>query len=195
MNIEKINNSYISDVAQLHGKYIDQGLLSKLGVPFLRLLYHAMVGSSSAICVVLVNDGKTVGFASGAVNVSSFYKEYLKKKLIRTIIVLLPNLLKPQIITGIVETLFYPIKSKEDLPDAELLSIVVSNEFRGKGVGKRIFEGLVKEFRERHVKQFKVVVGSDLVDAKNFYEKMGGALHSEIEVHKGKKSLVYVWRI
>ena len=39
---------------------------------------------------------------------------------------------------------------------------------------------------------FKIVVGGDLARAHAFYLKMGCAVAGEIEVHKGKDSLVYV---
>jgi len=54
---------------------------------------------------------------------------------------------------------------------------------------------LVEEFRKRYVNSFKVVVGSNLIAASRFYEKMGGIFHSEVEVHKNEKSKVYVWNI
>lgn len=81
------------------------------------------------------------------------------------------------------------------MPKAELLSIVVEEAYRGEGISQRLFNKLVEEFEKYDIDRFKVVVGSNLLPACKFYEKMGGIFHSEIEVHKGEKSRVYVWRI
>ena len=81
------------------------------------------------------------------------------------------------------------------MPKAELLSIVVNETYRGKGISQKLFARLVEEFKKRGSEQFKVTVGSNVKPACRFYEKMGGILHAEIEVHKGEKSRVYVWEI
>lgn len=81
------------------------------------------------------------------------------------------------------------------MPEAELLSIVVDEAYRGKGISPRLFNKLIEEFKKVGIEKFKVVVGSNLLPACRFYEKMGGVFHSEIEVHKGERSRVYVWEI
>jgi len=54
---------------------------------------------------------------------------------------------------------------------------------------------MVNEFASQSVNRFKVIVGADLTPACRFYEHAGCVLHSEIEVHAGMKSRVYVWGI
>lgn len=95
----------------------------------------------------------------------------------------------------ILETLPYPSKKEGDLPYAKLLSIVVDERYRGRGVSGELFNALVNEFASQSVNRFKVIVGADLTPACRFYEYAGCVLHSEIEVHAGMKSRVYVWGI
>lgn len=184
-----------SQIAELHKTNIQTGFISSLGSLFLEILYKSMIASKSAFCIVAEEDGKIVGFISGAISVGGFYKDFLRKNFLKANTILLPKLLNPNFVRKIFEAIFYPVRKDSALPYAELLSIVVDKNYRNKGEAQKLFEELVKEFRKHNIKQFKVVVGSNLKAACNFYEKMNGILHSEIEVHKGEKSKVYVWQI
>lgn len=182
-------------ISKLHVAYIQQGFLTILGTAFLTLLYRSMLQSQVAFCVGAYDGEKLVGFVSGVTHVGKFYKEFLKQNAVRAVIVLLPKMMHPLTVKKMMETLFYPAKEESHTPDAELLSIVVDKAHQGKGVSRALFEKLVEEFKRRGCREFKVVVGSKLAPACKFYEKMGGVLHSEIEVHAGETSRVYVWEI
>lgn len=154
-----------------------------------------MVTSKSAFCLVVIEDEKIIGFVSGTENISMYYKEFLRKNFLKASIILFPKLSHPKIAKKINETLFYPVKKEKDLPEAELLSIVVEKSYQGKGISLMLFEKMIDEFKKKKINKFKVVVGSNLTAACRFYEKMGGVLHSEVEVHKGEKSRIYIWKI
>jgi ribosomal protein S18 acetylase RimI-like enzyme len=153
-----------------------------------------MIHSQYAFCILCKNR-EIIGFVCGTVSVGGFYREFLGKNFLKAGILLFPKLFNPIFARKIVETLCYPAKGGNVLPEAELLSIAVDETYRGKGMSQRLFSELVEEFKRRNVQQFKVVVGEKLIAACKFYEKMGGILHPEIEVHKGEKSKIYVWRI
>lgn len=159
------------------------------------LMYQTMITSQNAFCIVAEKNEEVIGFVSGATSVGGFYKEFLKNNFLRASIILLPKVFNPLTIKKIIETLFYPAKKERGLPNAELLSIIVERNYQGKGISRKLFDSLIKEFKNRGIDQFKVVVGLNLKQACRFYEKMGGFLHSEIEVHKGEKSRIYVWNI
>jgi ribosomal protein S18 acetylase RimI-like enzyme len=139
--------------------------------------------------------GKVVGFVSGTPNIGKFYRNFLKKNFAVAIAILLQKHIIPQFTRKVIETLFYPLRKKENLPNAELLSIVVIKNYQGEGVSKDLFHKLTEEFKERKINLFKIVVGNNLVGACHFYEKMGCIFHSVIEIHKGEKSRVYVHEV
>ena len=58
-----------------------------------------------------------------------------------------------------------------------------------------LFEALKDHFQSTKIKNFKVVVGSTLIPACRFSEKLGGRLTAEITIHQGETSRVYVWDI
>jgi GNAT superfamily N-acetyltransferase len=144
---------------------------------------------------VAEDNGEVVGFIAGVVNLDEFYKEFLQKNIFKAGLILFFNSFKPAVIRKIFEALFYATAKTSSLPKAELLSIAITDNYRGKGVGQGLFERLAGELRNRGVKEFKCLVGSNLLPACKFYEKTGGVFHSETEVHKGEKSRIYLWRI
>ncbi len=195
MNVEEAKDIHIEGVASLHREYIKTGFLSSLGLPFLALMYRSVSNSNNAICLVAKVDGTIIGFSSGAISVSAFYKDFLRINFIKTSMILLPKIFNIQFVKKVFEILFYPARKEQSLPKAELLSIVVDKNYRGKGVAQKLFKQIEEEFRNKNIKRFKVVVGSNLIAACRFYEKMGGVFSAELEVHKGEKSSVYVWEI
>ena len=194
MHIMKLKRQHIADVASLHERYIDGGFISSLGSAFLVHLYESMITSENAFCLVAEDAGEIHGFISGTYDLSIFYNDFLKKKFVPVMALLVPKLIKPKIFWKLVETFIYPSKQK-NLPGAELLSIVVSDKYRGKGVSESLFKSMVSEFKEKNITNFKVVVGSNLSAATRFYQKMGGIPYAEIEVHNAEVSRVYVWEI
>jgi len=180
-------------IARLHKIYINKGFLSVLGVSFLKELYEYISTSKESFCVVAEESNKILGFVSLTENVSKLYKNFIKKNFSKIIIILFPKILNARILKKIYETLKYPSEKLPDLPDAELLSIVVDPDYQGKNISKLLFEALIYECGKRNIKSFKVVVGDSLTRAKSFYIKAGGKKAAEIEIHKGEKSLIYVW--
>ena len=94
----------------------------------------------------------------------------------------------------IIEIIFINKKNPilKGLPRNELFTIAVNPLHQGNGYANVLFESLCYYFNKNNVTNFKIVVGSDLDRAHAFYLKMGCQVVGEIEVHKGKKSLVYV---
>jgi len=92
---------------------------------------------------------------------------------------------------------FGPLKdlpiAPDSLPKAELISIVVDEEKRSRGIAKDLLEALNHEFLLQGIKQFKVYVGVENKRACRFYEKLGGRFTKKIEVHQGQLSNVYVF--
>ncbi len=182
----------LRQVAHLHKKYIDRGFLSKLGEDFLYCLYKAISLSDEAILVVYIEGGSSVkGFVAGAKSVKGLKKRMLalcKFKLIKVI----PKLMSLERIKRFLETSRYVSSDLEGLPTAELLSIAVVQEMRGRGISQILYKELCKQFRALGVDSFKIVAGKSLRAAQRFYEKMGAKAVGSIELHKGEVSKVYI---
>ncbi len=185
----------LRQVAQLHKKYINKGFLSKLGEDFLYCLYKAVSLSDEAVLVVYIEEESSVkGFVAGAKGVKGLKKSMLalcKFKLIKVI----PKLLSLERIKRFLETNRYVSSDLEGLPTAELLSIAVAQEMRGRGISQVLYKELCKQFKALGVDSFKIVAGESLKAAQRFYEKMGAKAVGSIELHKGEVSKVYIQSI
>ena len=176
--------------AQLHRQYIASGFLSSLGDRTLGVIYRFIATDSQSVLIIALQDEQVVGFVSGTIDVDKFYKRFMAKNILFGFNIL-PKIFSPKRMKRLIETLLYPSKNKEqNLPPAELLSIVVDREFQGQGISQQLYQKLVEFFQAKEVSEFKIIVGAELLPAIHFYRKMGAGKLSEIEVHKGSKSWV-----
>ena len=114
----------------------------------------------------------------------------------KVVFILALQSVKFNVLKKVWEVLRYVKKSSTALlPDAELLSIAVVKDYRGKGVSKELFNALVKGYISIGIKRFRIVVGNSLAEAHRFYEKMGCVEVGKLEVHKSDLSKVYLFEI
>lgn len=184
-------------VARIHEDGISKGFLSSLGLDFLSLLYESIDNSQSSNLIVVRTNGVIVGFVAGTLNIRDVYRVMIRSSG-RLLVSLLPVFFSPRRIFRIVETLLFSSKfssGESYFPSAELLSISVSPECRGKGYAEDLFMGLVSKFKSNNVTQFKIIVGVDLHPAHRFYRRMGALPVANVVVHSGCGSVVYVYAI
>lgn len=180
-------------VAALHAGNINQGFLATLGIPFLSLMYRAIDEADDSVLLTEEQEGHVVGFVSGGMGMGQIYRRMLRRPFVLAW-TLWPSLLRPARLKRIVDILRYGKQPGGDvlLPEAELLSIAVSPEVRGRGVAEQLYRRLEEGFRERGVPAFRITVGDALQPAHRFYLRMGAKPAARIEVHAGEGSVVYV---
>ena len=175
------------DIAKIHKQEIKKGFLSSLPVVFLEKLYLSVIESD--FCIIAREGDEVLGFIAGTKDIKKLYSYFLKRYFFYSAFFLLPKIFN---IKKIIETLFYP---KNEGVKAELLTIAVKKNFQGQGLAKKMFEAFISEMKKRNVRAFKVLVGEELAPAISFYEKSGFKFLEETEVHKGKKSRIYIYNL
>jgi ribosomal protein S18 acetylase RimI-like enzyme len=180
-------------VAALHAANIDQGFLSTLGEPFLAQMYRALDEAEGSVLLTEEQDGRVVGFVSGAAGMGPIYRRMLRRP-VRLGASLLPSLVRPARLKRIIEILRYSGRAdaNQPLPHAELLSIAVDRSARGTGVAERLYRRLQAHFAAHGIDAFRITVGDSLAPAHRYYRKMGAMPVGRIEVHAGEGSVVYV---
>ena len=133
-----------------------------------------------------------VGFIAGAEDTSRFYKEFLRHHFLGALFRLAPALLRPRTWKKVIETLRYG--SQTSTSCAELLSMAVAPEGRGRGVGRRLVGALLRSASEAGVEKMRVVVGSDNQAAISLYRSAGFDDPEAVEVHQGHASLEMTWQ-
>ena len=193
--ITNLQKQHVSQVAKLHIEGIPTGFISSLGVGFVTALYEAIAEDENSFGFVAVEDNKALGFVAFSTNLSKLYKHIVLKKGLKFGFILAKKMLSIQNIKKIWSNIFYPKKMKQmNLPDAELLSIVVSPEGRGKDIAKQLIEKGFSECANRGIDRIKVLVAADNKPANKFYQKCGFELHSRIFSHAAQSN-IYVAEI
>lgn len=180
-------------VAQLHVRCLDQGFLATLGERFLALMYEAIDAGQDSTLLTIERNGEIAGFITGGVGMSSIYREMMRKP-IRLAGALAPALFNVSRLRRIFEILRYGGGDSvpANLPGAELLSLAVAPEWRGKGLAEDLYQSLVERFQQRGVDAFRIIVGEALEPAHRFYRRVGAVAAGQVEVHEGELSTVYI---
>ena len=194
--IRNFTDDEIAQIAHLHEQNIESGFLSSLGGQFLKMVYFSI--QEKGVLIGLRRDKVIIGFISGVENLSAVYAEFVRKNFLKAIFYILPKVFSFKITKKLFDLVVYPFKKKTDkmkLPNAELLSIVVGAGYRGAGLADLLYKELVKDFKSQNIKDFKIIVGGNLIAAQKFYEKMGAIKSKNINIHKGENSWVYLHQI
>jgi hypothetical protein len=79
-----------------------------------------------------------------------------------------------------------------DLPAAKLFSLALNPAFSRREIAEVFYTELTVYFKQMQVAEFKIIVGARLVPAHKFYQYMCAQHLTELELHEGAKSVVYV---
>lgn len=192
MIIADIKPEHAQDIAALHIQGITTGFISSLGIDFVTALYEAIAESNSSFGFVAKENDSVLGFVAFTTNINKLYKSTIMRKGWRFVLLLAGKMFSLKRIKKTLETLFYPRRIKKmNLPDAELLSIVIAPEERGKGLATQLTQKGFAECARRGVEKVKVLVGADNKPANNLYLKCGFELVGQIDSH-GIVSNIYV---
>lgn len=141
--------------------------------------------------MVAEDRARVIGFAAAVPSVSAFYKGFARRHGVAAALAAAPRLVRPSVLRRAIETARHPSGSA-DMPDAELLSIVVARPYRSRGLGGDLMTAIGRSLSERGVREFKVVVGADNAGANRFYARLASRPSERTQVHDGIASNVWV---
>ncbi|MFH1963609.1 MAG: GNAT family N-acetyltransferase [bacterium] len=184
MLIREIRVQNAKEIAQIHIEAIDTGFISSLGLNFVRTLYREICKSEIGFGYVAKENSEVVGFIVGAIDVSKLYKEIVFKKGFLFIMPLIKYFFRFTTLKRIAETLFYPYRVKNDYCKAEILAVGVKKEHRGKGVGGKLMEATIAEFRRRGIKEVKALTYDENEPSNQYYLNQGFKPIGKIKHHE-----------
>lgn len=177
-------------IARLHVDGISTGFLPRLGPRFLTHLYRAMIDQPGARILVAVDDYGPIGFVAGVPDVGRFYKVFMRRHGLRAALSALPALVRPSTWRRVWETARYD-GDHHDAP-AELLSMAVDPNYRGRGLGRRLAAEFLDALRADGIDRVKVVVAEANSVARQTYRSVGFVDRDTVEVHRGETSMVMI---
>ncbi len=199
-------------IAHLHRDTIFEGFLSKLGSGFLTSLYRFIIRRERVF--VYRENERVLGFVSLSEDPKGLLRRFAfssPASVFRIILILIrrPHFLLPMLETGMATFLSFfrngPIKMSKGqrvdglkgkkgdwLPEVELLSLAVDQDFQNAGIGTKLLETLEEYLKESKIKVYRVIVGEGLESANNFYKKHGFVFATTVKIHGKKESFVYL---
>jgi ribosomal protein S18 acetylase RimI-like enzyme len=194
MRTRLLNNADAQQVADLHIEGINAGFISTLGPKFVKAMYEAIARSDTSFGLVYEEDQRILGFVTFTPNLTQLYKSVIFRNGFRLGFLLAGKLFSFRVIKRIFETLLYPHRmQKKEVPSAELLSIAVSANARGKGVGYQLVQEGLEMCRRRGIDRLKLLVGVEDLPPNKLYLKCGFKLADQIDNHNELCNL-YIWQ-
>ena len=182
--IKHVTHEEIFSMANFHIEGISEGFISSLGSNFVLALYEAISKDDNSFCLIAEESGKALGFVAFSKNLNKLFKSIIKRNGFKFVLAIGLRIFRPSVCKRVIQDLFYPTKTSElNLPQAELLSIVVDPAYQGKGIAKQLCLAGLEECRIRGIDKVKVLVAASNETANKLYKKCGFELLAEVDSH------------
>jgi len=187
MNIVKLDGNspigYFQAIARIHSEEIHFGFLPLLGEDFLAQLYFHMSQVSSSGVWIAEENGKAIGFVTGTADIRKCYRELFRIAWFSLSLSVFRSLFKKDVLKKIPVILTYPFQSHSEEKTGtetpqqnhpELLSIAISANGKGKGIGKLLVLALEQGLRDWGEKGlYYVSTNSEDPNSNAFYQHVG----------------------
>ncbi len=177
-------------LAKLHLKAFDDFFLTTLGYVFLKTYYSSALKSNDSIAVCAVNDNnEIVGFSIGCLKSKGFHKKLILNNFVKFSFQALKILLtKPKAIIHLLNNLEKESNQNDDGNYSELLSIAVSPDCKGLGIGKELIKAFEAQAILKGSKKIALTTDFNLNDdVIAFYRKRGYNVFYEFITYPNRK--------
>lgn len=180
--IELIKDNEITTVVDMHYKAFKGELTSDLGEKYINFLFTNIKSSKNGIVYVHKIDSNITGFACGTSNIKELWNFKFKLKLMMFGIVGVFR--KPSNIPKMFRYLWINYHVGKINTSAHMLSIVVLNEHKKKGIGIELVKYFSNYIKEKGLENYLIPYTDEY--ASNFYQKIGFKLVKSIKFFKKK---------
>lgn len=177
-------------LAKLHLLAFNDFFLTTLGYYFLKTYYRASLKSKDSIAVCAINEkGDIVGFSIGCVQSKGFHKKLMltnfTKFFVQAIRIFFTN---PKAIIRLLNNLDKDSDTNDNGNYTELLSIAVSPDYKGLGVGKELIKAFELEAIKKGCKKIALTTDySNNDQVVSFYKKVGYTVFYEFTTYPNRK--------
>ena len=168
--------------------------LSTLGARSLRELYKSILMDEMHIAFVCANEGEVLGFVAGTARPVGFYGRALKRNWQGFVIAsILPILKDPMMAIRLWRRLIAKPGTRFDRGDALLMSVAVTPNRQGNGIGRQLVLKFLEEANSRGCVSVSLTTDALENDSVNrFYRSMKFQLSKEYITTEGRRMNEYV---
>lgn len=140
----------LPEIVRIHMRSFPNFFLTFLGPRFLELLYRNIALDPEGILLVADIDGRAAGFVTGVTRQAGFYQRLIRRQAWAFAWAAAGAAFqRPAIIPRLWRALHRPGDAAQSAAEACLMSIAVSPEFQGQGLGKHLVEAFCRELVAR----------------------------------------------
>jgi len=190
----------VNEIAALHCRSLDESFVNRLGPSFVSLLFGHIHGSRFGHLLALRERASDhlLGHISAATNVRKLYLEFLFANSLAALRSFPSDWLSLSNATKLIDTVSYPFRrGVVRLPPAEILTVSIAPEWRGRGLLELLFRALEARFRDAQIATAKIVTAGDDVRLHGFLEHRGWVRVHTLHIHPDDRaSCIHVvdWR-
>lgn len=190
MLYKKLSVKELKEIVKIHKSAFPEFFLTSLGDYFLETYYKSNLKNSESVALGAYNEKeKLVGFCVGCLRSLGYHRRLVKKNIIKFIIQAIIILItKPMALLRLTKNFEKNKNIQDDGEYAELLSIGVSSEQKGSGIGKELILRFEKELINHDCK--KVTLTTDANNNESviaFYKKRGYSIFYEFMTYPNRK--------
>lgn len=169
--------SDLTEVSELHYKSLP-GIPTSIGIDYIKLLYQLLLKYNNLhICYVCVEDKKIQGVITVSRDIKKTH-QLLNKLLFNPhiIFILISNIVFGYIsIKDIFYRKLFELKAERILPmkTVSIFTIYVNDKYRGKGIGKKLIQTVIKELKNKMIVDIYVDSRKENKNALDFYKSAG----------------------
>jgi len=193
-NIRAMNVNDVNAVVKVHLSSFQGFFLTFLGRQFLSELYAGIVVDSTGIAFVYREEDRVLGFIAGTSQPAGFYSRLLNRRWWRFALAsLMPILKNPLIIPRLLRAFRKPQDVSNQPDTGTLMSIAVTPEAQGRGLGQVLVKAFLEEAADRGLKHVDLTTDKNNNDSVNqFYQRMGFQCSRTFVTSEGREMNEYV---
>lgn len=190
MEIRKVKHKELNQIVNIHILAFKGFFLTELGERFLKTYYNSIRNSKNGILIGYFEDNELLGFCATTLISKGFNKRIIIDNLFDYIRVSIELLFKnPKAILRLYKNLSKTTTEIEDNGEyAELLSIAISPNHQGKGIGNALILELEKILLEKDIKKLSLTTDFyNNTKTLEFYYTLGYKIMYEFITYPNRK--------
>src|SRR5690348_14716691 len=190
MTIRKIEKEDLLKVVEVHKDSFKGFFLTGLGDHFLRVYYDCVRKDNNAVLLGFFEEEQLMGFCAAATVAKGFNSSLVKKNLLQFLFISLRLFfIRTSALIRLLKNFSKTDSNEEDEGNyGELLSIGVSKESQGLGIGKKLLLELEKEMKLKDVSMLSLTTDYENNQKTiNFYKDLGYEVYYEFIAYPNRK--------